>query len=181
MIPSTIDIPERLNYGRTREPIVFEQLNELFDTPICKSLHDCSFFDFYNPSSYYLIELKSLRYSFDKYNTCIMNLTKTVNSRMLFVWEYLEDNGTRDLYYHFFDPTHKYISRDINQYNNLDVRDVIDVDKCDIEKFDFNTTYTIDDDSTENEKMEFYRLLKIDFYIHLKMKNIRIYTNVRYS
>jgi hypothetical protein len=83
---------------------------------------------------------------------------------MLFVWEYLEDNGTRDLYYHFFDPTHKYDSRDINKYNNLDVRDVIDVDKCDIEKFDFNTTYTIDDDSTENEKMEFYRLLKIDLY-----------------
>ena len=161
MLPR-INIPERLNYGRTREPVVLEQLNSLFDTPIYKSLYHYSFFDFYNPSSYYPIELKSLRYSFDKFPTCIMNITKTVFSRMLFVWEYLEDDGSRDLYFHFFDSTKSYNMRDINEYNNLDVRDVIDVEKCDVEKFDNQCIYSFIDDSNEKERTEFSSFISMD-------------------
>ncbi len=168
MLPS-IDIRERVAYGVSREPIMLGQLRILFDSEICKALFKRSFFDLHNPFSYHFIELKSLRYSFDKYSTCIMNLTKTVYSRMLFVWEYLEDDGSRDLYFHFFDSTKLYNTRDINKYNNLEVRDVIDVEKCDVEKFDFNNTYSFINDSTDEERRQY------DAYIALDFKKSRYY------
>jgi hypothetical protein len=80
------------------------------------------------------------------------------------VWEYLEDDGSRDLYYHLYDAKNHYNERDINEYNNLACRDVIDVNKCDVEKFEFDTEYVLENDYTDNEKEEF------DFFIRMDLR-----------
>jgi hypothetical protein len=163
-IRDAIDIKERVAFGMVREPIIIELIKKLFCSPIKKSLHSFSFFDCYDEESCYLIELKSLRYSFKKYNTCIMNTSKLKFSRIVFVWEYLEDDGSRDLYYHLYDAKNHYNERDINEYNNLACRDVIDVNKCDVEKFEFDTEYVLENDYTDNEKEEF------DFFIRMDLR-----------
>ena len=160
-----IVVNERVGYGLIREPIVFEYLNDKFENTLRRSQWKSNFFDFYCAKSKYLIELKSLRYSIDYYDTVVMNYSKTQKGydRMIFIFEYNEEDG-KYLYYHEYDSSHKYNRRLMKMC--LEYKDVIDIDKSDmvlIDKNDINTKlYCDNDDITDALSNKFNSIIMED-------------------
>jgi hypothetical protein len=147
-ITNTEITDDRLKYGKGREPIVLITLNELLGNTILPSRNKMSFFDFYCVKSRFLIELKSHRYTYAKYNTAVMNYSKLRYDKMLFLWDFPEPDGSRGLYYHIYDSDKKYNRRWMTSYVDYEV-DVIDVEKCDITKFDSTNEYLLDTSITQ--------------------------------
>jgi hypothetical protein len=83
-------------------------------------------FDFYD-DEYYLYEVKSLKYSFDKYRTAIMNDRKLIYNNYIFIFEYTELNGEKQIYYYVYEPERVYNKRFIKPFNRLNYCEIIDI------------------------------------------------------
>lgn len=118
-----------LIYGLANEISVYNFLKFGLELPLEKSVYPYSKFDFYNETNYFIYELKTLTYSVDKYKTAVMNTDKLIYNRIIFLFEYTNNETTerKALYYYVYDPKFKYNKRIIKPLNRLNYTEIIDI------------------------------------------------------
>lgn len=112
--------------GKNNEDRVFEYLTSQMKMSIERATFKFCLFDFYDNSNCILYELKTLTYSVDKYATAVMNYDKIVFHRMVFLFEYSNEDG-KCLYYHIYNPNKTYNKRMIKPFNRLNYCEIIDI------------------------------------------------------
>jgi hypothetical protein len=116
-----------LCYGLSRQELNFNLLNtHYFKNELKQAIYKHSEFDFYHLDSHTLIELKCLTYPINKYTTAVMNTSKLIYDKYLFIFEYMEDDKP-NLYFHHYDPNRNYNKRFITPKNRLNSCEVIDI------------------------------------------------------
>ena len=108
-----------LSYGLSRQDFNFNLLNaHYFKNELKSASYKHSEFDFYHLNSHTLLELKCLTYSINKYPTAVMNTSKLIYDKYVFIFEYMEDDKP-NLYFHHYDPSREYNKRFIKLYKTL--------------------------------------------------------------
>ena len=116
-----------LSYGLSRQEFNFNLLNShYFKNELRQASYKHSEFDFYHLDSHTLIELKCLTYSIKKYSTAVINTSKLIYDKYLFIFEYINDDKP-NLYFHHYDPSREYNKRFITPKNRLNSCEVIDI------------------------------------------------------
>ena len=152
--------------GLCREKIVYEKLQPCIKG-LLRSKDKFAFFDYYQPESRVLFELKTLNFSKIGFSYAVMNTSKLqYYDHIIFLFEYKNDNifnfdnaETHNLYYHIYDHKRNYNIRIIN-----DTRipcEVIDVPIHELKLFDYTTDYTFDftDNITEQDNIIYDNLM----------------------
>ena len=118
-----------LTYGLSNEISIYNFLTFTLSLPLEKSLYPYSLFDFYDKDNCILYELKSLSYSIKKYRTAIMNIEKLIYNRMIFLFEYTNNEMTerKALYYYVYDPNIQYNRRMIKPFKRLNYCEIFDI------------------------------------------------------
>lgn len=156
----------RLEMGLCRETLIYEKLQPCI-MGLLRSKNKFAFFDYYQPDSRVLFELKTLNFSKTGFLFAVMNTSKLqYYDHIIFLFEYKNDNifnfdnaDTHNLYYHIYDHKRKYNTRIIN-----DTRipcEVIDVPIHELKLVDFTTEYIFDftDSITEQDNITFNKLM----------------------
>lgn len=136
---------ERLKYGLVQQIDIYEHIKNAFLDTITKSNYFFSFFDCIGIK--YLYEIKSLRYSINKYPTAIMNTSKLQYPHIIFIFEYTETQLRRSLYYHIYDNKREYNKRyiDVKCNDKLTIpHEIIDIPINELILIDKNNKITID-------------------------------------
>ena len=119
---------ENIKYGLINQKIVLKQINVYFnDGDIKETINPYCKYDFYGNN--FIYELKSLRYSVNKYPTAIMNTSKLIQDDMVFLFQYTEQNNKTDLYYIQYDKElfKTFNTRYIKPFNRINTSHIVDI------------------------------------------------------
>jgi hypothetical protein len=152
-----------LEYGISNEIKIYNLLNG-FKCNITKSKYDFSHFDFYDDKRHILFELKSLFYPLDKYPTSLMNTSKLIFDRIIFLFEYTNDNNRKELYYHIYNKDLNYKIDYIRAFNRLQMNEVIRVPNKLLKIVDNDFIKVIEniEPSNDAEILEFNKIIDYD-------------------
>lgn len=152
-----------LEYGRINEIKIYNLLNG-FNCNTTMSRYDFSNFDFYDNKRHILFELKSLTYPLDKYSTAIMNTSKLIFNRMIFLFEYTNDNGSKELYYHIYEPQSNYKIDYMRAYNRLQLNEIIRIPNALLKIVDDTFLKVINniEPANDDEILEFNKIIDYD-------------------
>ena len=155
-VNSLIELDEKqknisLAYGLDNENTIFNLLKHLISVNVKKSQFTFSHFDFYDDKYYFLIELKSLTYPLNKYPTSVMNTEKLIFNRMIFLFEYVNENNEKEIYYHFYDKNKKYKIDYIKAFNRIKSNEVIRIPNEQLKRLDYNLKLAIEKYTLAND------------------------------
>jgi hypothetical protein len=161
----------QLNYGLNNETILMNKLNgnNTFNMQLKKTLYRGSQFDFVG--QYYFFELKSLTYSFDKYNFAVMNTSKlNIYKNLVFIFEYTETTGIKRLFYHIYNKDKPYNKRNIHLFDRGIDSEVINIEKKDLFEFSETDNILLPEIKDEFDRGAFRYLLTFDQYNYANNK-----------
>lgn len=154
-----------LSYGLARQEYNFNLLNTLiFKNELKQAIYKHSEFDFYHLQSHTLIELKCLTYAVNKYPTAIMNTSKLIYNKYIFIFEYI-DNDKPNLYFHHYNPNREYNKRFITPKGRINSCEVIDIPVKELRLITdlYNNTFLdLDFYTSINDRVKFSELIFLD-------------------
>ena len=130
---------DNLKYGIERQNFIFDLINSnnIFGIKLFNAKYNFSEFDFYS-NNFFIYEVKSLKYSYNKYPTAVMNTSKLIYPNFIFIFEYCEQNDIgikKELYFYKYDPNRDYNKRYITPENRLYNSEIIDIPINELIKF----------------------------------------------
>ncbi len=151
-----------IEYGLKRENYNKETLEKVFQSILQHSMFEYSLFDFYNDK--FLFELKSYNYSLFKYPTAIIGTNKGLCENSVFVFEFTEQNGFKNLYFiqYNYDIFHKFNQRYIKSPNRIGQVLCFDIPIKILTYIDKTKSYTLTHTNTEYEIEAFKDLIEKD-------------------
>jgi hypothetical protein len=115
-------------YGKVKEDIIFKHLNNtIFNNELTQFKNRFATYDFFYSPIYYMVEFKSLRHSKNKYTNAVMTTNKLIYDRVIFVYEYTENDNTSNYFYHIYEPNRYYNTRYIKPRNRINLLEIIDI------------------------------------------------------